>query len=340
MQLIAPGAGPLRRSTTASRPSRERTLLIISAIALVAVLVDWVLQIAGQRVTGRTGERLLYLLRVKTFAHLQRLGLDYYERELGGRIMTRMTTDIDALSNFLQTGLTTALISLLTLVGVLIALDHPGRRAVAGPGRDAAGACSSRPWRSGGGPCPAYVEARERISAVNAQFQENVAGVRVTQAFGREGAQQRAVPRRRPRATATRGCGPSATSRSTSRSSSSCPIVAGGAGARLRRDPARARHADRRRADRVLPLPGRVLLAGPAAVAGLRRLSAVDGRPVAGCAICCGRRPSTPAAATRSPVGGSAGRDRPCDDVRFAYNGAADRRREALRGVTLHSRTG
>ena len=61
--------------------------------------------VAGQLITGRTGERLLYLLRVKTFAQLQRLGLDYYERELGGRIMTRMTTDVDALSNFLQTGL-------------------------------------------------------------------------------------------------------------------------------------------------------------------------------------------------------------------------------------------
>src|SRR6201999_2521833 len=90
--------------------------------AAVIVLVDWVISRQGARVTGRTGGRLLSLLRVKTFAHLQRLGLDYYERELGGRIMTRMTTDIDALSNFLQTGLSTTLISLLTLVGVLIAL--------------------------------------------------------------------------------------------------------------------------------------------------------------------------------------------------------------------------
>ena len=58
-------------------------------------------------VVGRNGERLLYTLRVKIFAHLQRLGLDFYERELSGRIMTRMTTDVDALSSFLQTGLIT-----------------------------------------------------------------------------------------------------------------------------------------------------------------------------------------------------------------------------------------
>ena len=71
------------------------------------VLADWLVQSAETRLTGRTGERLLYTLRVKIFAHLQRLGLDYYERELSGRIMTRMTTDVDALSTFLQTGLVT-----------------------------------------------------------------------------------------------------------------------------------------------------------------------------------------------------------------------------------------
>ncbi|HSY16377.1 MAG TPA: ABC transporter transmembrane domain-containing protein, partial [Jatrophihabitantaceae bacterium] len=120
-QLIVPAlvrSGINRGVTDGS----QRALTIVSAVALAALLLDWVISRVGQRITGRTGERLLYLLRIKTFAHLQRLGLDYYERELGGRIMTRMTTDIDALSNFLQTGLTTALISLLTLGGVLVAL--------------------------------------------------------------------------------------------------------------------------------------------------------------------------------------------------------------------------
>ena len=73
-------------------------------------------------VVGRNGERLLYSLRVKIFSHLQRLGLDFYERELTGRIMTRMTTDVDALSSFLQTGLITMVNSVLSFFGVLIAL--------------------------------------------------------------------------------------------------------------------------------------------------------------------------------------------------------------------------
>jgi len=164
---------------------RSGVLFTVSAIALAVLLVDWLVSAAGQRLTGRTGERLLYTLRVKAFAHLQRLGLDYYERELGGRIMTRMTTDVDALSNFLQTGLASAMISVLTLVGVLIALlvldaELALVLVVALPILTAATLLFRRLA------VPAYNEARERVSTVNAQFQENVAGVRVAQVFSRE----------------------------------------------------------------------------------------------------------------------------------------------------------
>ena len=71
---------------------------------------------------GRTSERLLHALRIKVFGHLQRLGVDYYEQEMAGRIMTRMTTDIDALSPLLQNGLVNALVNIVTFIGVGIAL--------------------------------------------------------------------------------------------------------------------------------------------------------------------------------------------------------------------------
>jgi ATP-binding cassette subfamily B protein len=160
-------------------------LVAVSVIALCVLLFDWVVSAAGQRVTGRTGERLLYTLRIKTFAHLQRLGLDYYERELGGRIITRMTTDVDALSNFLQTGLATSIISALTLIGVLIALvvlDFELSLVVIAILPILFGAT----WLFRRLAVPAYVEARERVGTVNAQFQENVAGMRVAQVFSRE----------------------------------------------------------------------------------------------------------------------------------------------------------
>src|SRR5579859_4209253 len=136
-------------------------------------------------VVGRNGERLLFTLRVKLFAQLQRLGLDFYERELSGRIMTRMTTDVDALSTFLQTGLVTMISSLLTFVGVLAALLIINLRL------GLAVLCifpvllaATLVFRSKS--ARAYNESRERVAAVNADFAENVAGLRVTQAFGRE----------------------------------------------------------------------------------------------------------------------------------------------------------
>ncbi|MGY2079547.1 ABC transporter ATP-binding protein [Modestobacter sp. SYSU DS0657] len=160
-------------------------LLGISGIALAVVLADVVAARGAAWLTGRTGERLLYTLRVKTFAQLQRLGLDYYERELGGRIMTRMTTDVDALSAFLQNGLTTAVISVLTLVGVLVALFWFDVELALVLVASLPVLVVATVWfRSRS--VPAYTEARERVSAVNARLQEDVAGLRVTQVFARE----------------------------------------------------------------------------------------------------------------------------------------------------------
>ncbi len=105
--------------TTATVDARFHTILLVSVLGLGIVLADWAINSKQTVIVGRNGERLLYTLRVKIFSHLQRLGLDFYERELTGRIMTRMTTDVDALSSFFQTGLITMVNSVLTFVVVL-----------------------------------------------------------------------------------------------------------------------------------------------------------------------------------------------------------------------------
>ncbi len=160
-------------------------LVVTVAIGLGVIVADW-LVIAAQTVfAARAGETLLYQLRVRSFAHLQRLGLDYFEREMAGRIMTRMTTDVDALSTFLQTGLSTALISVLTVAGVALALllTDAGLAVVAMLGLPALIAATVVFRRLSSA---AYTEARERVSEVNADLQENVSGTRVAQAFARE----------------------------------------------------------------------------------------------------------------------------------------------------------
>jgi ATP-binding cassette subfamily B protein len=156
-----------------------------SLLGLLIVLGQWAAQWGAARLTGRTGERVLYTLRVKIFAHLHRLGLDYYERELSGRIMTRMTTDVDALSTFLQTGLVTALVSLLTFFGILVALLAIDLQL-------ALMVFATLPvllaatWVFRRKSVRAYELARERVGVVNADLQEHVAGLRIVQAFRRE----------------------------------------------------------------------------------------------------------------------------------------------------------
>jgi ATP-binding cassette subfamily B protein len=158
---------------------------VSSLLGLLAVLAQWAAQTGETRLTGRTGERVLYTLRLKIFAQLQRLGLDYYERELTGRIMTRMTTDVDALSTFLQTGLVTAFVSVVTFFGIMVALlviDVQLALVV----------FTTLPpliiatffFRRAS--VKAYRLARERVSVVNADLQESVAGLRIVQAFRRE----------------------------------------------------------------------------------------------------------------------------------------------------------
>ncbi|HEY9372311.1 ABC transporter ATP-binding protein [Streptomyces sp.] len=156
-----------------------------SALALGTVLVQWVAQTAEIRMTGRTGERILYALRLKIFAQLQRLGLDYYERELTGRIMTRMTTDVDALSTFLQTGLVTAFVSVVTFFGIMVALLVLDLQlALVVFATLPVLAVATYFFRRSS--VKAYELARDRISVVNADLQESVSGLRIVQAFGRE----------------------------------------------------------------------------------------------------------------------------------------------------------
>ena len=93
-----------------------------SAIFLAVTLADLINGVAETFVTGRTAQRVMLSLRIRIWAQLQRLSLDYYEREMAGRIMTRMTTDVDQFESLIENGLLSALVSIVTFVGVGVAL--------------------------------------------------------------------------------------------------------------------------------------------------------------------------------------------------------------------------
>jgi ATP-binding cassette subfamily B protein len=156
-----------------------------SAAFLVVVLVDFLDQVAETFVTGRTSERVMAGLRIRIWAQLQRLSLDYYEREMAGRIMTRMTTDVDQFETLIENGLLAALVSLVTFVGVgvaLLLLDVElalWTLLVVIPLVVATVIFRRITNRL-------YDAVRESLAVVNADFQESLSGIREAQAFAHE----------------------------------------------------------------------------------------------------------------------------------------------------------
>jgi ATP-binding cassette subfamily B protein len=160
-------------------------LFVASAAFLVVTLGDWFATWAYTRYTGRTAERLLFALRIRIFSHLQRLSVDFYDREMAGRVMTRMTTDVEALSQLLQQGLIQAVVSMLSFFGVLVVLAFMSWQLMLGV-MILVPPLLVATWLFRRKSNRAYSRARDSIATVNANFQENLSGVRVAQAYVRE----------------------------------------------------------------------------------------------------------------------------------------------------------
>ncbi|MDL0402130.1 ABC transporter ATP-binding protein [Corynebacterium lehmanniae] len=160
--------------------SDQASLIRTGLVALGVVAVAWASMTVMTVLSSRSGERLLYGLRLRSYAHLQQLGLSFFESRLSGKIMTRMTTDIDTLSSFLQTGLAQAIVAVGSLAGVTVML-------VATDGQLALVAFAAVPvialatWGFRHFSKRFYAAARAQISAVNGEFAELIGGIRVTQ---------------------------------------------------------------------------------------------------------------------------------------------------------------
>ena len=160
--------------------SDQASLIRTGLIALGVVAVAWASMTVMTVLSSRSGERLLYGLRLRSYAHLQQLGLSFFESRLSGKIMTRMTTDIDTLSSFLQTGLAQAIVAVGSLIGVTVML-------VATDGQLALVAFAAVPvialatWGFRHFSKRFYAASRAQISAVNGEFAELIGGIRVTQ---------------------------------------------------------------------------------------------------------------------------------------------------------------
>jgi ATP-binding cassette subfamily B protein len=188
LDALATLAGPILIKTGIDNgvSAGSRTVLFVaSAIYLAVVLADLVDEVGETFVTGRVAQRIMLSLRIRIWAQLQRLSLDYYEREMAGRIMTRMTTDVDQFEALIQNGLLSAFVSLVTFFGVGVALlvfnVELGLVTLTIVGPLAIATVIFRRMAA-----RLYDLARDQIAIVNADFQEGLSGVRESQAFVHE----------------------------------------------------------------------------------------------------------------------------------------------------------
>jgi ATP-binding cassette, subfamily B, bacterial len=180
-------AGP-RITGTAVNDARQRMLdplLFMAGLYLTLSMLRWWEMWFENTWDGRVAERVMYSLRTRIFSTLQRLGLDYYDREMTGRVLTRMTSDVDTISSLIQDGLINALVSVVTLVGSAVLMIEMNAKLAGAVLLVLPPLIIATFWYKRLS-TRAYDNQRDRIAAVNADLQENVSGVRVTQAFRRE----------------------------------------------------------------------------------------------------------------------------------------------------------
>src|SRR5947199_9825178 len=165
-------------------------LWVIVIAFLFAGLANWGMSYVQTYLTGWVGERILADLRNKLFGHLQRLSLGLFERNRAGVIISRLTNDVEALDQLVTDGVTSLVQNTLTLVGtaiLLFVLDW--RLALATllviPFMSIATVIFRK--RSG----RSYAAVPERLGLVTATLAEDIAGMRVVQAFTREEANTR-----------------------------------------------------------------------------------------------------------------------------------------------------
>jgi ATP-binding cassette subfamily B multidrug efflux pump len=159
----------------------------IGLLFLAILIASFGLEYAQTYTMQMTGQRIMFDLRMQVYRHLQRLDLAYYDRNPVGRLMTRVTTDVDVLNDLFTSGVVAAFGDLFTLVGIMVVLIIMDWRL-------ALVAFSVLPlivvvtqWfrrrvRE------SYRTVRTWIARINAFLQENISGMATVQLFRREAA--------------------------------------------------------------------------------------------------------------------------------------------------------
>jgi ATP-binding cassette subfamily B protein len=163
----------------------QRRLYLVVGVFVAAGLANWGMTYAQTYLTGWVGERMLADLRSYLFRHLQRLSLGFFERTRAGVIISRLTNDVEALDQLVTDGVSSLVQNTFTLGGtaiLLFVLDW--RLALATLAVIPVMSVATALFRTYS--TRAYRAVRERLGLVTATLAEDIAGMRVVQAFTRE----------------------------------------------------------------------------------------------------------------------------------------------------------
>jgi ATP-binding cassette subfamily B multidrug efflux pump len=114
---LVPGA-----NGTLTQALARHGILLISAFYLGVLLFDFLAQYIQIRIMQRVGQQTMYDMRKQIFAHLQRLPMTYFDKNPVGRLMTRVTTDVDALNDLFAAGVVTMINDFFLLVVMAVLL--------------------------------------------------------------------------------------------------------------------------------------------------------------------------------------------------------------------------
>ena len=192
VQNVASLAGPyligvgIDRGVPAMLAGQGRGILLgIVATFLGAVVVQVVTLRAFLRLSGRLAQDVVLDLRIRLFRHLQRLSIAFHEDYTSGRVISRQTSDIDAVSEFLEEGVDSVVMAALSLVGIgaaMLLLDVPLALVALGMLVPVVGLSIWFRRRS----AASYRATREAIARVIVQIVETLNGIRAVLAFRRE----------------------------------------------------------------------------------------------------------------------------------------------------------
>jgi ATP-binding cassette subfamily B protein len=180
--------GPIltQRALDVAIPARDTGLLgTLALLFLAALLLEFLVEYGQTLVTTYLGQRVMYDLRMQIFGHLQRLSISFFDRNPVGRLMTRVTSDVETLNELFSSGVVTVFGDVFTLVAIMATmLLIDWRLALVTFAVIPLVWLTARIFRRR--VRQAFGDIRVRLARLNAYLQERLSGMRVVQLFGRE----------------------------------------------------------------------------------------------------------------------------------------------------------